>query len=131
MRITKIGFSNCAGLVRSAAAPHVRGEWVAFLDDDDTVFSNYVQALVEAPQADLIVFRMVMGNRIVPHPACRNASQLRGGDVGISFSVKSDIFKSILMRPSEYEDYTFIDNVRKTHTVRVSDAVTYNVRPSH
>ena len=130
MSIPKIGFKNCAGKVRSAAAHKVTTECVGFVDDDDILFPNYVQALHdEAEHGDLIVFRMRMGERIVPNPRCTSSRQLMPADVGISFSLKSSIFKANPMEPSMFEDFTYLDRLRREYKVHVSNAVTYNVRP--
>jgi glycosyltransferase involved in cell wall biosynthesis len=53
---------NGAGNVRNYAVPFIETEWIAFLDDDDTVADDYVTCLQkqieEIPDLDVLIFRM-------------------------------------------------------------------------
>ena len=95
IEIPKSGMSfNSAGLVRNEGMKHVTTQWIAFLDDDDTISSDYLSNFYEdldnigIDQLDVYIYRMAMVDtkcnkiRIVPKAGSTNFYIC---DVGISF----------------------------------------------
>lgn len=89
--------SNSAGITRNVGLAFVNTPWVAFLDDDDTLSPDYVQALeVESTngrgeEAGCIVFPMLHPDLgVLPPPELTDAIDLRWGQVGISFAVRQE-----------------------------------------
>lgn len=82
-----------AALLRNRGIDMANGEWVCFVDDDDTVSPQYVEHLrahaEDYPTADVVVFRMDHPRfGILPHP---DIPVIAHGQVGISFAVKREI----------------------------------------
>jgi len=104
---------NCGapGLARNAAAPHIWTDWVGFLDDDDVLVPDVYRAAVEAhAETDLIVQRMKHPDLgLVPRPGTE--TQLIHGNVGISFAMRTALFREhpfiagppLTMRGEDYE----------------------------
>ncbi|CAB9502233.1 expressed unknown protein [Seminavis robusta] len=105
---------NGAGQVRNLMIrQHVSlgSQWVAFVDDDDTLTPNYVQELKQqssssqAEPMDVLVFRMVIldnstaihskKKRIIPKP---HQHVLMKNDVGISFALRRSLFLTSLQQ---------------------------------
>ena len=110
MNIPKIGKKDGngrAGKVRNIGILRCDTEWVAFVDDDDTISPDYIDKALEEikkdPKVDCIVFRMFR-KKVIP---ALDAMQLKVGDVGISFLVKTDIAIENPFVNSEIEDYIF------------------------
>jgi hypothetical protein len=130
------GMGN-AGLVRNEIMNHLntQNEWVAFLDDDDTVTPYYVDSLFleinnsESP-VDCYVFRMRFdpgGEKILPPLGENNLIQDK---VGISFCVRKSFLKKtgIKFVNDSREDYKFLMNLKESGaSIKVSNYVTYNV----
>lgn len=128
-----------AGHVRNYGVQHATTEWVAFVDDDDTITHNYVECFLEELQNynfDLIIFRMghVVRNdeygfvvKILPSP---DAEDFIKCDVGISFAVKKSVFDSgIVFETSEFEDFDLLEKVRRNnHKMIISPYVLYMIR---
>lgn len=127
-----------AGHVRNYGINHATTEWVAFIDDDDTITMNYVECFLEETQnnnCDLIIFRM--GEAIeregsviiqtIPHP---DAEDFRKNDVGISFAVKKTVFDSgIVFESVDCEDYVFLEKVRRNNNkMIISPYLLYMIR---
>lgn len=83
------------GATRNYGMRLAHGDWLAFLDDDDTLDPDYVQELNDvaafAPEIDAVVFRM-------DHPELGVLPDLKRpklihGHVGISFAVKTWIVR--------------------------------------
>lgn len=86
-----------AGLTRNVGFPFVNTPWVAFLDDDDVLHPDYVEALLQesttgrGEEAGCIVFPMLHPELgVLPPPELTNAQDLRWGQVGISFAVRQE-----------------------------------------
>lgn len=104
---------NCGapGLARNAAAPHIWTDWVGFLDDDDVLVPDVYRAAVEVhAETDLIVQRMKHPDLgLVPRPGTE--TQLIHGNVGISFAMRTSLFREhqfiagppLTMRGEDYE----------------------------
>lgn len=128
-----------AGHVRNYGIKHATTEWVAFIDDDDTITLDYVECFLEEMRnngCDLIIFRMGQvlkndGNGVIvmtlPSP---DAEDFIKCDVGISFAVKKSVFDSgIMFETSEYEDFEFLEKVRRNnHKMIISPYVLYMIR---
>jgi glycosyltransferase involved in cell wall biosynthesis len=103
---------NSAGLVRNHGIDFVKTEWVAFLDDDDTLSPTYIETFNKEydsyPDIDVLIFRMKLENRIVPKMGCTNFELC---DVGISFLLKTSIFQEdgLQFIPDGAEDYLLLD----------------------
>lgn len=129
--IDKAGIKNHAGQVRNAAFNLVTTEWIAFVDDDDTLSPDYVNKFKEEialnPKAKCIIFRMKTKydpDKVLPAPHHNNFLKNK---VGISFAIKKDI--NILFEPSLVEDFVLLDKIRsENHKMVISPYVTYFVR---
>lgn len=131
--------SNHGGAVRNAAIGHIGDdtEWVAFVDDDDTISPFYVDALQDEigrqPHADGVLFRMslndtahVLGARVIPAPY---VTSLRLNDVGISFAVRSKVARQYPFVASSREDFDFLHVMTHAgHQLSLSGFVAYFVR---
>ena len=123
--------SNSAGLVRNAAIRSVETEWIAFVDDDDTLAHNYVETFYQEsatePAVDVIIFRMTHYGGIVPYLSTDN---FYAGSVGISFAMRLHIFQSgIEFIPDSYEDYGILNRIReKNYKMMISPFIRYFVR---
>ena len=138
---------NFAGHMRNDALTHVRTEWVAFLDDDDTLLPHYITSLLyEAsltPQADVVLFRMLCHTcytTVIPPLTHMN---LVRSYTGISFAIKSKLLTHSPTREAvnddlfifptgANEDYCLLYNIRnKGHTLVMSPIITYLVKGPH
>lgn len=104
-----------AGQVRNQIIEHVDTEWTAFLDDDDTLDSEYVSILEkkssEEKEKNCFIFQMKAANGdVIPFTGSK---QIRIGQVGISFCVKTNFLKqnNILFKNSQSEDYEMLKNI--------------------
>jgi glycosyltransferase involved in cell wall biosynthesis len=163
---------NSAGYVRNYGIKFATTEWVAFVDDDDTIRNTYVETFlreIATYDTDVIIFRMlkfdkaeisikqvlegvdanqvkideqteelyrnmdhnavVVATTITPFPDS-GATDLKEHDVGISFSVKKQIFDSgIQFNTSHIEDYEFLETVRQNgYKMMISPYIMYFVR---
>ena len=139
-----------AGEIRNAIiANAARGEWVAFVDDDDTLSPHYVEWLEDSvmneekrgnKRVDVVLFRMKIGVRKQMSndtilPPFRHGNCARNSWVGISFAVRRDLFTSnkiAFQTPSDpymAEDYNFLKTAYKIGlNMQVADCVAYYVR---
>ena len=134
----RTGRRNHAGEVRNRAISETSTEWVAFLDDDDTVSPTYVQVLREeierTPKADVVSFRMRTNKagrlRVLPPPGSKNFTERY---IGISFAARRnplcfDGTKPFRFEPGGTEDFVALDWVRRNGgTVALSPKVCYFV----
>ena len=123
---------NSAGLVRNYGITFADTEWVAFVDDDDSLSNNYVDIFIEESSAytlaDIIIFRMEASKDcILP---LFSTETFYHNFVGISFAVKKKIFdEGHLFLPSTAEDFYYLDEARnKKYNIMISPYVTYFVR---
>jgi len=122
---------NSAGLVRNYGMQFVDTDWIAFVDDDDSVSNDYVAILkkeiLEYNAVDLIIFRMEYDGTFYPK---LESESFHSGDVGISFACKTEIVKKgHLFEPSGVEDFNFLDGARnKNYKIMVSPYIKYFVK---
>jgi hypothetical protein len=100
-----------AGSARNKALKYVTTDWVAFVDDDDWIDLDYVEAIQRhSGNTDVIIFTykdVTNGNMQPPH----NINTIVAGNVGISFAVRTDfiIKNNIEFYPGGMEDFVFLD----------------------
>lgn len=118
---------NSAGLVRNYGIKFVNTEWVAFVDDDDSITPNYVESFLSELwlDPDVIIFRMTLDDRVCPSI---DSTNFFIKNVGISFAVKTELVSKFIFIPSIEEDFEFLDKVRlKKYKIIVSPHITYTV----
>lgn len=126
----QIGVSNHAGDVRNYGIKHCKTEWCGFLDDDDSLTTNYVSLFYDTIQkykeVDVIQWRM-KDKRIGYVPDA--SGDIRKCNIGISQSIKTSILLEYPFTPSWCEDFDLLDKLNKaTKKIIISDKVTYLVR---
>lgn len=112
-------------LIKQATTP-----WVSFLDDDDTVYPDYVERLQQEinahPDADVVHFReyfMPTGHMFPTWPV------VEWGNVGICFSVRRELAILHPFVEQDYEDFKFVENLyNKGFIVYFSKYLTYKAR---
>jgi glycosyltransferase involved in cell wall biosynthesis len=128
--------SNHAGNVRNEGIKLVTTEWIAFVDDDDSIASNYVETfyneIKEFNNIDVIIFRMSYffdSNDIKPQLEIDN---FYAQDVGISFAIKKSLFESgFCFLPSSGEDFELLHKIRENnYKMMISPYIRYFVRCS-
>lgn len=120
-----------AGSVRNELIKLCKTEWIAFLDDDDTLTQDYVGHLLETINNNIIdccIFRMIMKDgTIIPRPYNNN---LYPGNIGISFAcnLKFLLKNNITFQSGETEDFEFIKNIHLNDgKIYLSNNITYKV----
>lgn len=109
---------NGAGGVRNHGMSYVDSEWIAFLDDDDTIAPDYVETfnkeIGEYPYVDVVIFRMYRYNwepNVIPF--LETTDTFHANEVGISFALKTEIFKSGLkFESSSGEDFMYLTTMK-------------------
>ena len=125
--------SGQAGQIRNIGMSMVTTPWIGFVDDDDTILPNYIEKLIEESStlsnADLISFRMIDTDQLIPPPFCQS---ILPNQIGISFAIKTSLFKEgFLFIQSEREDYHFVKEVHRARKMIVlSSHITYLTRNS-
>lgn len=129
-----------AGKVRNVIIDHIQSdtEWIAFVDDDDTLISRYVELFYEEKskhEFDCISFRMRLtaGNLNVLPPFHRGNefSEDLACSIGISFCVNKKFIddNNIRFVASGLEDFSFLHELySKQGKIYISNYVTYNVK---
>jgi glycosyltransferase involved in cell wall biosynthesis len=119
-----------AGQVRNKIIKEANTEWIAFLDDDDTLNMNYVSLFNEELQNqkfDCCLFRMFLNNQVMPPLNLNHIVQNR---VGISFCVKKEFIenKQIKFENNDTEDFYYLNNIQNNGgNIYISNYITYNV----
>ncbi len=124
---------NSAGLVRNWGMQYVETEWTAFLDDDDVIGPNYIERFMEEMKEmngdlDVLIFRMKLGERIVPSLTTNNFFLC---DVGISFILKSNLFleRGFVFQADGAEDYLYLNKLRENNCkIVISPYIQYFVK---
>lgn len=150
--LCKEGVRSGAGPVRNYAISQVSTDWVAFLDDDDVVTNDYVEKLskeIQEKDCDAVVFRMWRTlrkdsniksdmadskpggkdfGRFLPRPGHR-PENFRGGNLGISFALKTKIFEKHKFPRGRGEDFALMNELRSGgFKIAFSKNITYFVR---
>ena len=132
--IHEIDKTNCvinqASDVRNFGLQFVTSKWVGFLDDDDTISTDYVEYFFKQKNIfnfDLFIYRMINKDlKIFPSLLSKD---LIPCDVGISFIVKKEIFEKIKFENSHCEDYDFLNLVKKNkYLILISNTTKYFVK---
>tara|TARA_B100000242_G_C42929238_1_gene430977 strand:+ start:207 stop:857 length:651 start_codon:yes stop_codon:yes gene_type:complete len=112
--INGIEKANGAGRVRNFGIQHCNTEWVAFLDDDDTLAHTYLETLYNEIHlcfnVDAVIFRMYHPDYgVLPKV---ESTHFQKYEVGISFAIKKKVFdQGICFVSGHDEDYVFLCNV--------------------
>ena len=124
---------NQASDVRNYALQFVKSNWIAFLDDDDTISNDYVEYFFKQKNIfnfDLFIYRMINQDlKIFPSLLSKD---LIPCDVGISFIAKKDILNKIKFENSHCEDYDFLNLVKKNnYLILISNTIKYFVKSTY
>lgn len=117
------------GVVRNELISKAVTPWVSFLDDDDTVTSDYVERLYEEigknPDADIIHFRQYfLRGLIMP-----GWPTVEWGNIGIAYSVKREVALEYPEKSEKHEDYEHVKRmVEAGKKIVFSPYITYRVR---
>ena len=114
-----------SGLVRNEGLKLCNTEWIGFLDDDDTLHSEYVDKLFSKySEHDFIIWRMVSPNCVV----MPRTDKISFGDVGISIAYKNK-FKDLFFDSNrDGEDFDFINKLLfLTKNYTITPEIYYNV----
>lgn len=132
IKIEKVGLigpiNGQSGLVRNEGIKLANTEWIGFLDDDDTIHSEYVSALFKNySNYDFIVWRMKYENgHILPE---LNRTDLVFGKVGISFCYKNKFDDLLFDSNRNGEDYDLVKKLESlTDNWIITPEVYYNIR---
>ena len=134
MQIEKTGHEkiSAAGSVRNAAIRCAKTEWIAFVDDDDTLAHNYVETLYQEsaaePSVDVIIFRMTHYGGVVPF---LSTDTFYLGSVGISFAMRLSVFQAGIefVTDEGCEDYILLNRIREEkYKMMISPFVRYFIR---
>ena len=129
--------TNNAGKVRNYGIEiilkgEIKTNWIAFLDDDDTINKKYVEYFFKElndNNLDVLIYRMNKLGKIIPSI---NSKDFIIGDVGISFIINKSIFKTgIKFVSSGIEDFLLLNQIRKlNYKIIISPYVFYYVNNS-
>ena len=119
-----------AGEVRNIGMNLVTTPWIGFVDDDDRIDTKYIENVLielnETPNLDLVIFRMNNNYSILPSLLSKD---IREGDVGISFFMKTHLIKEgYLFEQSRIEDFTFLKKLQNNNKkIVISPFINYFV----
>ena len=128
------GTNNGAGYVRNAASNIIDTEWVAFIDDDDTISPEYVKnansIIKENRTIDCILFRAIVPQGVVvPDPKSLDIQQ---GRTFISYCCKTSVFKEIQFKQGKDEQYEFISSIKnRGYKILLSKYIMYGINLPH
>ncbi len=107
--------ANGAGHVRNFGIQNCETEWIAFLDDDDTLAYTYLETLYNEIDlcfnVDAVIFRMYHPEYgVLPKV---DSTHFQKYEVGISFAIKKKVFDQGMCFVSGHdEDYGLLCNIR-------------------
>lgn len=118
-----------AGAVRNFAIASATTPYIGFLDDDDSITPDYLDRLVEVKdEADIVIMQMQFQSKekVLPRAANEIFTMNR---VGISFAVRTDVFKTIRFRHQKCEDVFFLREAKtKKMRIKFHPHIVYRVR---
>jgi glycosyltransferase involved in cell wall biosynthesis len=98
-------FHGISGLVRNVGLNMVNTNWIGFLDDDDTLDSNYVHTLFNKyTDYDFVIWKMKYTNGII----LPRGNTIKFGDVGISYCYKNKFENLRFDKNRDGEDFDFL-----------------------
>ena len=115
-----------SGLVRNVGLNMVDTNWIGFLDDDDTLDSNYVHTLfTKYNDYDFVIWKMKYTNGII----LPRGNSIQFGDVGISFCYKNKFENLRFDKNRDGEDFDFLIKLKSlTNNFIIAPEVYYNIR---
>lgn len=124
------GMTSGPGPVRNYAVSKSDTEWVAFLDDDDLLTSDYVSRLAEeGSDADAIVFRMIYDDGNFLPREFMSPHKFSLGYLGVSSAVRRHVFETVKYTRGRGEDFRLIRDIKDAGMcVKFSKYATYLVR---
>ena len=123
------GNHGVSGIVRNVGIEMCDTEWIAFLDDDDTIHKDYVKTLYEKySEYDLVVWRMIFnGGLTIPNQTSKTS--FRFGDVGISFCYKNKFDGLKFDNNRNGEDYDLVKKIEElSDNYIITEEIFYYVR---
>lgn len=123
--------NGMAGKVRNYAFNFCQGDYIGFVDDDDTLSPEFVKTVHEDFKEgyDFIVYTMREGEGgFYPHPMNR---VIAFGNVGISFVFKKELLLKydLKFENSDGEDFLFLKNMKNLGLKHlISPKVMYLIR---
>lgn len=117
-----------SGLVRNIGLKECQTSWIGFLDDDDTLDSNYVDTLYKKyNNYDFVVWRMIYDTGLILPPMSLN--KLIFSTVGISFCFKNKFKDLFFDRNRDGEDFDFLMKLQSsTSNFIITPEIFYKVR---
>lgn len=130
LEIDKMGEGNRAGDIRNFGISKANTEWVAFLDDDDTISPKYIKRFNEEIEfykdVECVIFRMWNGVLTLPS-IHHNTFYIHR--VGISFAMKKSLQERFIA--SSTEDFDILNKMRNNkRKMIISPYINYFVRTS-
>jgi glycosyltransferase involved in cell wall biosynthesis len=119
-------FHGISGLVRNVGLNMVNTDWIGFLDDDDTLDSNYVHTLfTKYNDYDFIIWKMKYTNGLI----LPRGNSIEFGDVGISYCYKNKFENLRFDKNRDGEDFDFLIKLKSlTNNFIIAPEVYYNIR---
>jgi glycosyltransferase involved in cell wall biosynthesis len=139
-KVPQTGAANHAAQLRNFGMMRAGTEWVAFVDDDDTLAPTYIQQLQGeldlTPSVETVIFRMLQpgcgdgGSSCVLPPPDHTDFQVT--KVGISFAIKRQLYsQGFMFIPGGFEDFHMLEKLRAhKRNMVISKHTTYFVRAS-
>jgi glycosyltransferase involved in cell wall biosynthesis len=123
------GNHGVSGIVRNVGIEMCDTEWIAFLDDDDTIHKDYVKTLYEKySEYDFVVWRMLFNNGAVT-PSSTAKVGFRFGHVGISFCYKNKFDDLKFDSNRNGEDFDLVKKLEVlTNNYIITEEIFYYVR---
>jgi len=117
-----------SGMVRNEGIKICKTEWIAFLDDDDSIHHKYVEDLFKNyNDKDFVVWRMKYISGIVLPPLFMN--DIAFANVGISFCFKNKFDNLFFECNRDGEDFDFLMKLKNsTDNWVIAPEIYYNVR---